>query len=104
MPCRCDGPETPEERAWRENREREKMEAYTKQRRRDELDRVGAMLCSVCRIVEKRGWLQELPPDVLEWWEQHKIEDRRRNALESQQRSILLMTPEERERLGIHSG
>lgn len=42
---------------------------------REALDRVTDLLCRTCRLIEKKGELDQLDPEVAAWWAKHKAED-----------------------------
>lgn len=88
MPCQSGG--------WDDHREE-----------REELHRVTAFLCAMCRLVGP-GDLEAIP-GLPAWWRSHQVLDARRQALETeaaaraQQRSEALgrLSPEERRLLGL---
>lgn len=63
--------------------------------------------CDRCREIEARGGV--VPEWAREWWDAHKLEDKRRLELEEavrkgaeiRKRAIAKLTPEERSELGV---
>ena len=64
MPCRDDYPVSSV---------REVENPKTKKK----LDKTEALLCSVCRVLEKNKFEFELNPELDNWWAAHKAEDER---------------------------
>lgn len=61
---------------------------YSEEERREQLrqrlDKVTAMLCRVCRIIQNsRHWLQ-MDSEIVAWYEQHMKEDAERLRKETQ--------------------
>ena len=78
---------------------------------REEANRVTDMLCRVCALMET-NWdvcKEDMPPDVLAWWAEHKKKDKKRKKEEQKQERkkkvrkevIEKLTAEERDALGI---
>lgn len=73
------------------------------------INRLTALLCEACGIIDKAGFGSPLSPDLAAWWKQHQKDDRRRKAAEQSAirksqlklRAMAKLTSEERDALGL---
>ncbi len=65
----------------------EKLQAKTKK----ELDKLTAMLCEVCDLLDDG----KLPEDIRHWWRKHQEQDRKRKARETRDGKIKALLEEE---------
>ena len=96
MPCRCD-------------------EMETSDQYRQEADKMAAMLCSLCEMLEQQtdtahlSRLETWPASVRKWWADHKKKDAERVAQEEaaerkqmlKRMALSKLTQEERDALGV---
>lgn len=72
----------------------EKKQRRTKEKIKKELDRLTAMLCEVCALVDDG----KLPEDIRHWYYKHQEQDRLRIAKEAREQTIRELVDEEKKR------
>lgn len=47
---------------------------------RERLTHVTRMLCDLCEAIDTNGLMNKAPPELQEWWEEHREADAAREA------------------------